>query len=124
MRLNISELAAHGSATAAAAALPGPASPGYNAGSVQFNPSRRVLLLAVITASLVLPGIAHLRLGAAVSGLAFLVVTAALGVVQFGAPFFEPTAQAALYSGIAFVLGWPVSLMAARSAARLVHADS
>lgn len=87
-----------------------------------FHPSRRLLLVVVLAASLVLPGIAHLRLGAAASGLVFLIVTAALSAIQFGAPFVEPTEPAALFSGVAFALGGLVSLVAARSAARLVRA--
>jgi len=83
--------------------------------------SHRLLLAAVVAASLLLPGIAHLRLGAALSGLAFLLVTAVLSAIQFAAPIVEPTAQAALFSGIAFALGWLVSLVAARSAARLLR---
>jgi hypothetical protein len=83
--------------------------------------SRSFLIMAiVIGASLLLPGIAHLRLGAALSGFVFLLVTGLLSAVQFAAPFLEPTARAALFSGIAFGLGWLVSLLAARSAARLV----
>ena len=96
-------------------------SAGYSPRVLPFSPSRRLLLVAVIAASLVLPGIAHLRLGAAVSGVVFLLVTGALAAIQFGAPFVEPAAQAALFSGIAFALGWLVSLVAARSAARLVR---
>jgi hypothetical protein len=80
-----------------------------------------LVLAAVVAASLLLPGIAHLRLGAALSGLAFLLVTAALGAIQFAAPIVEPTARAALLSSIAFALGWLVSLLAARSAARLLR---
>ena len=77
--------------------------------------------LFVVGASLLVPGVAHLRLGAAVNGLAFLFVTAVLSTIQFGAPFVEPAARAALCSGVAFGLGWLVSLVAARSAARLVR---
>jgi hypothetical protein len=78
-------------------------------------------MVAVVGASMLLPGIAHLRLGAALSGFTFLLVTGVLSVIQFAAPFVEPTARAALFSGIAFALGWPVSVAAARSAARLVR---
>jgi hypothetical protein len=87
-----------------------------------FHPSRPLLLLAVVAASLVLPGIAHLRLGAAVSGLIFLLLTLALSAIQFAAPFFERPSVAVLFSGSAFAVGWLVSLVAARSAARLVRA--
>jgi hypothetical protein len=80
-----------------------------------------LVLAAVVAASLLLPGIAHLRLGAALSGLAFLLVTAALSTIQFAAPIVEPTARAALFSSIAFALGWLVSILAARSAARLLR---
>jgi len=75
----------------------------------------------VVAASLLLPGIAHLRLGAALSGLAFLLVTAVLSAIQFAAPVIEPTERAAFVSSIAFALGWLVSLVAARSAARLLR---
>jgi hypothetical protein len=83
--------------------------------------SHRLVVAAVVASSLLLPGIAHLRLGAVLSGFAFLLVTAVLSAIQFAAPIIEPTAQAALLSSIAFALGWLVSLVAARSAARLLH---
>ena len=86
-----------------------------------FHPSRRVVLVATLAVTLVLPGIAHIRLGAAASGLAFLVVAAGLSAIQFGAPFVEPNGRAAIFSGLAFALGWLVSLVAARSVARLVR---
>jgi hypothetical protein len=83
--------------------------------------SHPLVFAAVVAVSLLLPGIAHLRLGAALSGLAFLLVTAVLSAIQFAAPIIEPTARAALLSSIAFALGWLVSLAAARSAARLLR---
>lgn len=83
--------------------------------------SHRLLLAAVVGSSVLLPGIAHLRLGAVLSGLAFLLVTAVLSAIQFAAPIIEPTARAALLSSVAFALGWLVSLVAARSAARLLR---
>jgi hypothetical protein len=87
-----------------------------------FHPSRSLPLLVVVAASLVLPGIAHLRLGAAVSGLVFLVLTAVLSAIQFAAPFVERPSVAVVFSGSAFAVGWLVSVVAARSAARLVRA--
>jgi hypothetical protein len=87
-----------------------------------FHPSRSLPLLAVVAASLVLPGVAHLRLGAAVSGLVFLLLTAVLSAIQFAAPFVERPSVAVVFSGSAFAVGWLVSLVAARSAARLVRA--
>jgi hypothetical protein len=89
---------------------------------MRFHPSRSLLLFAAVAASLVLPGIAHLRLGAAVSGLTFLLLTAVLSAIQFAAPFFERPSIAVVFSGSAFAVGWLVSLAAARSAARLVRA--
>ena len=80
-------------------------------------------MLVVVAASALLPGIAHLRLGAVNDGLAYLGVLAALNAVQFGAPVVDPDhAGAALAAGVAFGLGWALSLVAARSAARLVPA--
>ena len=84
-------------------------------------PSRAVPVVAV-AASLLLPGIAHLRLGAALSGLLFLFLTALLSAVQFAAPLLERPSTAVAYSGAAFALGCVVSLVAARSAARLARA--
>ena len=82
--------------------------------------SRRVLVL-VVTASVLIPGVAHLRLGAVWDGLVYLAVVGLLSAAQFGAPFVEPTTRAAaLLAGVAFGLGWLLSLVAARSAARLV----
>jgi hypothetical protein len=101
---------------------PGEGSSGYDQGVRDFHPSRSLLLLAVIGASLLLPGVAHLRLGAGVQGVGFLSVTAVLSVVQFTAPFVERPSIAVLFSGSAFAVGWLVSLVAARSAARFVHA--
>lgn len=89
---------------------------------IASRPSRSPLLLIAVAASLVLPGIAHLRLGAAVSGLLFLLVTAVLSAVEFAAPFLERPSVAVTFSGSAFALGCVVSVVAARSAARLVHA--
>ncbi len=86
--------------------------------------SRSPLLLLAVGVSLLVPGLAHLRLGAAVSGLLFLLLTAALSAVQFAAPFVERPSTAVLYSGSAFALGCVVSLLAARSAARLVNAHA
>lgn len=88
---------------------------------VGFRPSPFLLLLAVVAASLLLPGVAHLRLGAAVNGLMFLLLTVVLSTVQFAAPFVERPSIAAVFSGSAFAVGWLVSLVAARSAARLVN---
>jgi hypothetical protein len=87
-----------------------------------FHPSRSLLLLGVIGVSLLLPGVAHLRLGAGVRGVGFLSVTAVLSVVQFAAPFVERPSVAVMFSGSAFAVGWLVSLVAARSAARFVRA--
>ena len=84
--------------------------------------SRSLLPLLAVAASLVLPGVAHLRLGAAVSGLSFLLVTALLSAVQFTAPLLERPSIAVACSGSAFALGCVVSVLAARSAARLVQA--
>jgi hypothetical protein len=89
---------------------------------VGFRSPPSLLLLVVIAASLLLPGIAHLRLGAAVTGLVFLLLTAVLSAVQFASPFVERPSIAIVSSGSAFAVGWLVSLVAARSAARLVHA--
>ena len=87
---------------------------------MSFPRSRTLLLLAVVGGSLLLPGIAHLRLGAALSGLAFLLAAAALTAIQFAAPFMERPELAVAFSGSAFAIGCVVSLVAARSAARLV----
>jgi hypothetical protein len=84
--------------------------------------SGSLLPLLAVAASLLVPGIAHLRLGAAVSGLLFLLLTAVLSAVQFAAPLLERPSTAVAYSGSAFALGCIVSLVAARSAARLVQA--
>ena len=89
---------------------------------VGFRPSPFLLLVVVVAASLLLPGVAHLRLGAAVNGLVFLLLTAVLSAIQFAAPFVERPSIAVVSSGSAFAVGWLVSLVAARSAARLVHA--
>ena len=83
-------------------------------------PPGRLIRLVVIGISLILPGIAHIRLGAVVTGAAFLLLTALLSAVQFGVPFIDPTPDGALFSGAAFALGWLVSVAAARSAARLI----
>jgi len=92
---------------------------------LNFLYAHRPLLLALaVGVSLLLPGVAHLRLGRVRIGLAYLVVLAAINVAQFGAPFLEPhIATAALISGVAFGLGWVLSAAAAQSAARLVLAD-
>jgi len=89
---------------------------------VGLRRSRFLLLLVVVAASLLLPGVAHLRLGAAFTGLGFLLLTAVLSTIQFAAPFIERPSIAVVYSGSAFAVGWLVSLVAARSAARLLHA--
>jgi hypothetical protein len=86
------------------------------------HPSRWLLLLVVIGASLLLPGVAHLRLGDGVRGVGFLSVTAVLSAVQFAAPFLERPSIAVMFSGSAFAVGLLVSVVAARSAARFVHA--
>jgi len=85
---------------------------------------RPLFFLFVCAASFMLPGIAHLRLGAARVGLAYLAVVLMLSTVQFGAPFVERPAEAALFVSVAFTLGWVVSLVATRSAVRLVRARS
>lgn len=90
-------------------------------GAAREPTGRLLVMVAVVGASMLLPGIVHLRLGAALSGCIFLLVTGVLSVIQFAAPFVEPTARAALLSGIAFALGWLVSVAAARSAARLMR---
>jgi len=83
--------------------------------------SRRCgLLTLAVCCSALLPGSVHLRLGLVADGLIYLAVVAVLNVVQFGAPFFETAGAAAVSSGTAFALGWVVSAVAARSAARLV----
>jgi len=87
-----------------------------------LHPSRSLLLLAAVAASLLLPGVAHLRLGAAARGLVFLCLTAMLSAVQFAAPFLERPSIAVVYSGSAFAVGCLVSVVAARSAAGFVHA--
>ena len=84
--------------------------------------SRSPLLLVAVGASLLLPGIAHLRSGAAVNGLVFLLLTAVLSAVQFAAPLVERPSIAVGFSASAFALGCVLSVMAARSAARLVRA--
>jgi hypothetical protein len=61
---------------------------------------RPLFFLLVCAASFMLPGVAHLRLGAA------------------------RAAEAALAVSVAFTLGWVVSLVATRSAVRLVRARS
>jgi hypothetical protein len=78
--------------------------------------------VVAVGASLLLPGIAHLRFRAVVDGLVFLSLTALLSAIQFAAPFVERPPVAIVLSGSAFGLGWIVSVAAARSAARLVHA--
>ena len=70
------------------------------------------------------PGIAHLRLGAARTGLLYLFVVAGLSTVQFGAPFFESPAKAALAVSLSFGLGWVVSVLATRSTVRLLREQS
>ena len=85
---------------------------------------RKLLLVLAVGASLLLPGIAHLRLGRARVGAVYLLVTVLLTGVQFSSPFWEPhLATAALISGIAFGVGWVLSAAAAHGAARLVLAD-
>lgn len=86
------------------------------------RPFRSPLVLVAVGASLLLPGIAHVRLGAVLSGAGFLLLTAVLSTIQFAAPFIERPAAAVILSGSAFAVGWLVSLVAARSAARLVRA--
>jgi hypothetical protein len=85
---------------------------------------RPLVFLIVCAASFMLPGVAHLRLGAARAGLVYLAVVLMLSTVQFGAPFVERPAEAALAVSVAFTLGWVVSLVATRSAVRLVRARS
>jgi hypothetical protein len=92
-------------------------------GSIALLRSRRALVLAAVAASALVPGLVHLRLGAVGEGLFYLFLLALLNAAQFGAPFLEPDpARAALLAGVAFALGWPLSLVAARSAVRLVRA--
>jgi hypothetical protein len=84
----------------------------------------RPFVVAAVAASALLPGTAHLRLGAVPDGLVYLAALAVVNAAQFGAPFLEPTAQAAAtLAGLAFVLGLILSVVAARSAARLARAD-
>ena len=93
-----------------------------DAAVVHPSRSRRLVLLAAAVSALV-PGAAHLRLGAIAEGIVYLVVLGALNAAQFGAPFLLPTAgAAALVAGAAFALGFPLSAVAARSAVRLASA--
>jgi hypothetical protein len=82
---------------------------------------RRLTVLLVLAVSVLVPGAAHLRLGALSGGIAYMGSAAALTAVQVLAPLVDAhAAQAALVSGTAFALGWVVSAHAARSASRLV----
>jgi hypothetical protein len=94
------------------------------AGIAPLPPHRsRLLFLALVVASALVPGVVHLRLGAVFDGLVYLTLLVVLNCAQFGAPFLEPsTSGAALLAGVAFALGFPLSILAARSAARLVPA--
>jgi hypothetical protein len=78
------------------------------------------MVLIVAAVSALVPGIVHLRLGAVADGIVFLAVLAVLNAAQFGAPFLDPdAASAGLVVAAAFALGFPLSALAARSAARL-----
>lgn len=82
---------------------------------------RGITILLVIAVSALVPGAAHLRLGSLTGGVAYLGSAALLTGVQVAAPIVDASAaQAALISGTAFALGWVLSALAARSAARLV----
>jgi hypothetical protein len=82
---------------------------------------RRLLVVAAVVVSALIPGAAHLRLGALWNGLTYLGMAAALTAAQVAAPILDAhPAQAALVSGTAFALGWVVSAFAARSATQLI----
>ncbi|MGH3048922.1 MAG: hypothetical protein ACRDLK_02110 [Gaiellaceae bacterium] len=84
----------------------------------QLGSRRMVLIVAAVSA--LVPGIVHLRLGAVADGIVFLAVLALLNAAQFGAPFLDPdAATSGVVVAAAFALGFPLSALAARSAARL-----
>lgn len=101
-----------------AAAETQPRSSAFSLGRI--GRTRRRPVAVVVCCSALLPGAAHLRLGAFGDGLGYLSVVGLLNLVQFGAPCVETPAAAAASSGTAFALGWVISALAARSAARLV----
>jgi len=81
----------------------------------------RVVVAVTVAVSVLVPGLAHLRLGAVADGVAYLLLFGVLSAVQIAAPLAERPASAALHASLAFGLGWVVSLQAARSAVRLVR---
>ena len=85
---------------------------------------RALLLTLIVVASALLPGIAHLRFSATRDGVAYLGVCGVLSFFQFAPPLLEAPAHAAATCSVAFVLGWVISALTARSAARLTLAEA